>query len=103
MIMQHTRDSITLTVTQKWKDTSVTLQNVKKKEWVFIIITSKAKPLDEKELGWYNWLDIAHFSQSNMKHPMKTVKWYWCNKKYAFIEPSHVCENDQSYLECGKN
>ena len=50
-----------------------TVQNVEK-EWVCIIITSKAKPLDEKELGWYNWLDISHFSQNNIKHPMKTVK-----------------------------
>ena len=33
-----------------------------KKEWVCIITTSKAKPLDEKELGWYGRLDIVHFS-----------------------------------------
>ena len=49
-----------------------------KKEWVCIITTSKAKPLDEKELGWYGRLDIVHFSQSNMKHSIKTIKWYWC-------------------------
>ena len=48
-----------------------------KKEWVCIITTSKAKPLDEKELGWYGRLDIVHFSQSNMKHSIKTIKWCW--------------------------
>ena len=75
-----------------------------KQEWVCIFTTSKAKSLGEMELGWNHWLDIVHFSQSNMKHPIKTEKWYWCNKKPAFIEPSHVwktCyENIQSYLEC---
>ena len=39
-----------------------------------------------------------------MKNPIKTVKWYWSNKKPTFIEPSHVwkmsCENSQSYSEC---
>ena len=58
------------------------------------------------ELGWYNWLGIAHFSQSNMKHPMKAVKWYLYKKKSTFIEPLHVwktsCENSQSYLECAE-
>ena len=56
-----------------------------KKEWVFIITTSKAKSLDEMELGRYNWLGIAHFSQSNMKHPINTVKWGLGNKKLTFI------------------
>ena len=42
-------------------------------EWVCIITTSKAKSLDEK-LDWYNWLGIAHFSQSNKKHPIFKVK-----------------------------
>ena len=69
-----------------------------------IITTSKAKLLDETELGWYNWLGIAHFSQSNMMHPTKIVKWYWCDKKLTFIELLHVwktsCESCQSYLEC---
>ena len=51
-----------------------------KREWVCIITTIKAKSLDEKEFGWYNWLGIALFSQSNMKHPIKTLKWQWCNK-----------------------
>ena len=51
-----------------------------KREWVCIITTIKAKSLDEKEFGWYNWLGISLFSQSNMKHPIKTLKWQWCNK-----------------------
>ena len=49
-----------------------TVQKVKK-EWVYIISTSKAKS-DGKELCWYNWLGIAHCSPSNMKHPIKTVR-----------------------------
>ena len=79
-----------------------TMQKVKK-IWVCMITTSKAKSLEEKELGWYNWLGISHFSQRNMKHAFKTVKLYWCNKKLTFIEPSHVWktsdENRQGYLE----
>ena len=39
-----------------------------------------------------------------MKHPIRTVKWYWRYKKSLFIELSHVwempCGNSQSYLEC---
>ena len=39
-----------------------------------------------------------------MKHSIKTVKWYWCNKKLILSEQSPVwkmsCENSQSYLEC---
>ena len=69
-----------------------------------MITTSKAKSLEEKELGWYNGLGISHFSQRNMKHPIKTVKLYWYNKKITFIELSHVWktsdENRQGYLEC---
>ena len=68
------RDSITLNSYSEMKGYNCnTVQNVEK-EWVCIIITSKANPLDEKELGWYNWLDITHFSQNNIKYPMKTVK-----------------------------
>ena len=53
-----------------------------KKEWV-CITTTKSKSLDENELGWYNWLGIP---ESNMKHPIKTVKWYWCNEVPTFIQ-----------------
>ena len=42
--------------------------------------------LDEKDLHWYNWLGISHFSQINMKHPIERVKWHWCNKKLTFIK-----------------
>ena len=39
-----------------------------------------------------------------MKHPIRTVKWYWRYKKSLFIELSHVwempCGNSQSCLEC---
>ena len=39
-----------------------------------------------------------------MKYPIKTVKWYWCNKKPTSVELSHIwkmsCENSQTYLEC---
>ena len=72
---------------------------------VNIITTSEAKSLDEKKLGC-NLLGIAHFSQGNMKHPMKTVKWYWYNKKTTFIELSHVWktshENSRSCFEHAK-
>ena len=75
-----------------------------KQLWICIITTSKANSLDEKTLGWYNWLDMAHFSQSIMKRPIKTVQWYWYNEKLTFIEPSHVWktsyDNSQSYLAC---
>ena len=81
-----------------------TLQKVNK-EWICIITTSKAKSLDGKKLSC-NWLGIAHFSQGNMKHPMKTVKWYLYNKKTTFIELSHVWKishgNSQSCLEHAK-
>ena len=58
---------MTLNNDSEIKGTSVTLQKVKK--WVCTITTSKAKSLDKKGLGWYNWLGIAQFGQSNMKHP----------------------------------
>ena len=67
-----------------------TVQKVKK-EWVYIITTRKVKSLDEKELDWYNWLGIAHFNRSNMKHPIKTVKWYWCSKNLHLLN-RHMSE-----------
>ena len=64
------RDSMTLNSNSKMKGYKCNTVQKVKKEWVCIITTSKRKSLDEKELGWYNWLGIAYFSQSNMKHPI---------------------------------
>ena len=64
--MSHTRDCITLNSYPEMKGYKLTMRKVKKK-WVCIITTSKGKSWNEKELGWYKCLDIAHFSQGNMR------------------------------------
>ena len=67
------RDSMTLNSYLEIKGYKCNTMEKVKREWICIITTGKAKPLDEKELGWYNWLGIAHFSRSTMKHPIKTI------------------------------
>ena len=79
------KDSITLDSYLEIKGYKCNIVQKVKIEWVCIITTSKAKSLDEK-LDWYNWLGIAHFSQSNIKHPIKTVKWYWWTNIYWTVK-----------------
>ena len=67
MIIHDMRDSMTLNSYSEVEGYKCNTVQKVIKEWVCITTTSNAKSLDEKELGWYNWLGIAHFSQSNMK------------------------------------
>ena len=51
MIIQHTRDSITLNSYLEMKQYKQNTVQEVKKEWVCIITINKAKSLDKKELG----------------------------------------------------